>query len=380
MHRSWNRLHPADAGRLPSWSRPAALIVAACALLAVVNLVLGIAGGLARFGAPGPRGPALALHGLLLVSGFFGTLVALERFIAVGRTAWLLAPVASAVGGLMAWSGAPVQAALIAWLVAGFALMSGCVFEAARGSMRLPLLLRILGAACWSVGNLLWLQGALAHLALPGWLAFLVLTIVSEREDVLSSLRTRPLAAVAFGAAIVLLPLSMLVAGLEATLGLPIPAPSEVPALIQWTGCLLLALVLLSGKTPQPRDGGWAGWESRATRAADAWLLVASLLGLSRHWLPFAAGGPAWHALLLGFAFSTLFAHVPRLLMSMSKEPLRYTAWFAFPLVLLSASLALRVTAAGFQHPLALLTAGVGHAIAIAAYALLITRAVVGRG
>jgi hypothetical protein len=349
--------------------------------MAAINLVLGVAGGLARMGAPGPRGPALALHGLLLVSGFFGTLISLERFIALRRPAWLLAPAASAAGGVVAWSGGPVEGALLCWLVAGLALLAGCVLEAGRSLMRLPLLLRILGAACWSAGTLLWLQGALAYQALPGWLAFLVLTIASERDDVAGTLRTRPLAAVAFGAGVVLLPLSMLVAGLEATLRLQIPASAQAPGpgLIQWTGCLLLALVLLTSDVSQGQGEGWGRWEWRATRVADVWLLVASLLGLSQHWLPFAGAGPAWHALLLGFAFSTLFAQMPRLLMSVSGARLRYTSWFVLPLVLLSASLVLRVVAAGFQHPFALLTAGVGHTVAIATYALLLAWAAIGR-
>ena len=74
---------PGPPGRRSLWWPPA---VALCALLAALNLLAGASGGLARLGLPVP-GPALVLHGAVMACGFFGTLIALERAVALRRLA-----------------------------------------------------------------------------------------------------------------------------------------------------------------------------------------------------------------------------------------------------------------------------------------------------
>ena len=54
--------------------------------LAAISLLSGIAAGLARMGVviAEPAAAAAPLHGVLMVSGFFGTLIGLERAVAHG--------------------------------------------------------------------------------------------------------------------------------------------------------------------------------------------------------------------------------------------------------------------------------------------------------
>ncbi|HJS36788.1 MAG TPA: hypothetical protein VJ789_01515, partial [Burkholderiales bacterium] len=53
--------------------------------LGFLSLALGVAGGLVRLGAEIPAPPgAIALHGPLMVSGFLGTVIGLERAVALG--------------------------------------------------------------------------------------------------------------------------------------------------------------------------------------------------------------------------------------------------------------------------------------------------------
>ena len=52
------------------------------ALFAASNLLAGVSGGLARLGLPVP-GAALGVHGAVMTCGFFGTLIALERAVAL---------------------------------------------------------------------------------------------------------------------------------------------------------------------------------------------------------------------------------------------------------------------------------------------------------
>ena len=62
--------------RPPGWRQA----VVACALLAVVALLSGLSGGLARLGLPVPVMPA-PVHGALMVCGFFGTLIAFFLYV-----------------------------------------------------------------------------------------------------------------------------------------------------------------------------------------------------------------------------------------------------------------------------------------------------------
>ncbi|MEW6708142.1 MAG: hypothetical protein AB1430_25140, partial [Pseudomonadota bacterium] len=83
----------------------------------------------------------------------------------------------------------------------------------------------------------------------------------------------------------------------------------------------------------------------------------------------------AWHAVLLGFAFSVLFARVPALLPAMVRIEPRYSALLYLPLWGLAAGMALRIGAMGFRHPVLLAASGVLAATAIGLYVLLMARA-----
>src|SRR5581483_6277980 len=79
-----------------AWRRLRLVPLAAGALA----MALGLWSGLARLGVPLPGGlPALAEHhAALMISGFLGTLISLERAVALGRSWAYAAPVLSSVG------------------------------------------------------------------------------------------------------------------------------------------------------------------------------------------------------------------------------------------------------------------------------------------
>src|SRR5262245_65939071 len=82
--------------------------------LGAVALAGALIGGLIRLGwglmAPAPL---VAFHGPLMVAGFLGTLIGLERAIALGRRWAYAAPLASGVGACVV----VVGAACGAWLI-----------------------------------------------------------------------------------------------------------------------------------------------------------------------------------------------------------------------------------------------------------------------
>ena len=80
-----------------------------------VALVVGVAAGLARLGAAVPVFAATSapLHGPLMVCGFFGVVIALERAVALDRLWAYLGPLLAALGVATLLSG---HAATATWL------------------------------------------------------------------------------------------------------------------------------------------------------------------------------------------------------------------------------------------------------------------------
>jgi len=358
------------------------MLIALCAVLVALNLAVGLAGGLARFGLPGPTGAALAFHGVLMVSAFFGSLISLERALLLQRRPALLVPLIAAAGGLLAWAGVPIEWPLGLWLVAALGLLGLQVGVALQRGWSLPRAIEMLGAACWGLGLVLWLQGGVAHEALPAWMGFLLLTILGLRRERMSD---APLSAAArgwFGLGIGMVSAAVVLALVNTAYELPQWAWVDTPMLVFWLGAILLGLWLLAHDT-EPRQWSapaWTGLTAQALTLADAWLLAAGLLGALGRWLFMAAAGPAWHALLLGFSFCMVFGHAPLVVQALTGVQPRYAAWLRWPAWLLSASLLLRIAAAGFQHPVLLAIAGVGHVLAIALFAIgMVRAAAVGR-
>lgn len=74
----------------------------------LVGMALGLYGGLVRLGVPLPAADHLAdIHGPLLICGVFGTLIALERAVAIGTRLAFLAPALLALGGVALVAGVP---------------------------------------------------------------------------------------------------------------------------------------------------------------------------------------------------------------------------------------------------------------------------------
>jgi hypothetical protein len=85
--------------------------------IAMTALLAGLWAGLLRLGWDWPRlRPGLPLaHGPLMVSGFLGTLITLERAVALGRRWTYLAPLLTGAGTLALMAGIGGSGALASW-------------------------------------------------------------------------------------------------------------------------------------------------------------------------------------------------------------------------------------------------------------------------
>ena len=300
-------------------------------------LLAGLNAALLLLGLPAPVTAARLgeVHGVLLVLGFVGTVVALERAVAAGKPLGYLAPAALGLGGVLLTTPVPRTVSNILLLVGTVALI-GVYVRLWRRSADPAVLIQAGGAVLAAGTALLWL----AHLPVPAlipWMAgFLILTIAGERLE---------LARVAF-----------LDTRAEATLaGLAVGYVLSTLAALIWpaVGYPLLGTVLLALT-------GWLAWHDVARRtvrsdglprymavcllAGYGWLLVPAGAWLLLGPIPDGRGYDAIvHAVMLGFVMSMIMAHAPVILPAVLRRPLPYTPWMYLPVILLHLSLLLRI-------------------------------------
>ncbi len=149
---------------------------------ALVALLAGLWAGLLRLGLDlPPLRPQLAgLHGPLLVLGFLGTQIGLERAVALRRRIpWpYLAPTCAAAGALWLLAGLPISTGQFL-LALGGAVLCAVFLEVHRIDPTSHNTVMGLGAAAWTAGAIVWLVDGEVARAMPFLAAFLVLTIVS---------------------------------------------------------------------------------------------------------------------------------------------------------------------------------------------------------
>lgn len=318
--------------------KPRALL----ALPAGVGLLAGLDAALVQLGgwAPVRSGRLGDLHGVVMVLGFVGTLVALERAVALRHRVGYAAPALLGLGTLAlvggAWAGAdPVAGTGAVLLLAGIVGLVALYVPLWRRQRDDAVLVSALGAVLALGAAALWRGGAGPGVTLPWLLGFLVLTIAGERLEL-------------------------------ARLGMPPAAAGRLVALAGLLSCAVAAA------TMWPRAGG--ALVGVALLGITAWLAaydVARRLvhstGLPRYIAAAMLGGQAWllvagglwllgtpatetgaydalvHAVTLGFVVSMIMAHAPTILPAVSGARLPYRPVLWLPLGLLHAGLVLRV-------------------------------------
>ncbi|MFO1266013.1 MAG: hypothetical protein U1F25_06420 [Rubrivivax sp.] len=334
-----------------------------------VALAVATGAGLARLAWPMPdvMAAAAALHGPLMVCGFFGVVISLERAVAIGKPWAYAAPLATALGSAAALHGAEAAAP---WLyLAGAAMLTLASADVLRRQREGFNVVIALAAACWAVGTAAWAFGVPVLRAIPWWLAFLVLTIAGERLE-LSRFVPRTPRAVRLFAAVV----GLVFVGLVAW---PWPAGPRL------FGAALMALAgwLFANDLARRtvRTAGLTRFIAVCLLAGYGWLLAGGALIAAFGLVPgSAAYDAALHALSLGFVFSMVFGHAPVIFPAVLRVAVPYRRWFYAPLVLLHAAVALRVggAAAGsftLRHGGAL-----ASALALAAFIVAMLTAVLG--
>lgn len=128
--------------------------------VAAVSAAVGLWSGLGRLGIvlPGGMPEVSEFHGALMICGLFGTLISLERAVAIGRGWAYAAPVLAAGGAVLLLAGTVWLAAWV-FVLASLALTGNSLLIVYRQPALFTAVLAI-AAACWGGGTFAWAASA----------------------------------------------------------------------------------------------------------------------------------------------------------------------------------------------------------------------------
>lgn len=304
--------------------------------IGLLSMACGVWLGLVRLGwnLPLPSQDALIVHGPLMVCGFLGTLICLERAVALGTTWGYAAPTLVAAGALAL--DLPIGPVGPLFITAG---SIGLVTIFAVLWHRQPTLFMTtmaFGAVTWTIGNVLWLDGFAIFRVVDWWLAFLVLTIAGERLELNRVLRPTAIVRALFVGAVALIG-----AGIIASMHWP-----DVGVRILGAGLLVLATWLLRYDVVRRtvRQRGVTRYMAITLLAGYGWLAVGAVLALvTGASMPGVVYDATLHAVFLGFVMSMVFAHAPVIFPAILGRPLVYGPRFYVHVSVLHASLIVRI-------------------------------------
>lgn len=294
--------------------------------LSAATALVGVLAGLARIGVTDAAAARAQAHGPLLVLGVFGTVISLERAVALGHPLAYAAPALSAAGAVAMLVG--TTGAAWASLAGALGLLAVNTAIVRRQSAAFTWLM--LGASTVLVaGDAAWAMGRPVASLVPAWIAFFVLTVVAERLE-LSRLTPTPR-----WASRALVAISALFGALAASLAFTPGAPPRALG----AGLVLLGLWQLRFDVARrtARLAGLPRYSAVGVLAAATWLVVAGAAWA--WWGELPPAGPRYdavlHGVFVGYVLAMVFAHAPIILPAVARVDVPFhRALWAGPVVL----------------------------------------------
>ena len=261
---------------------------------ALISLLTGILGGLARAGWNFDFDEVSISHGGIMVGGFLGTVISLERAAVLKKIWYYLVPFSSGIS-LVFFLFGYTQLAFIALIIAslGLIVMYSIMIHRFREKY---LMIMMLGAIAWLTGNIYMAKIPAYPMAVGWWILFILLTILGERLELSKFLPEREFKTktiwvlIASILAISILQLDHLYYGIVIML-------------------IGLWLVRYDVAMKSARKDGINGYVGVLLLTGYGWLVITGLLQI----VP-ARGftyDAVLHSFFIGFAFTMIFAHGP---------------------------------------------------------------------
>jgi hypothetical protein len=199
----------------------------------------------------------------------------------------------------------------------------------------------LLGMLAWFIGNVLRLFGWQIFQVIFSWQAFLILTIAGERLELSRVLRPSSKSQTLFGGIVLIFLAGIIVSIFNLQTGTRLNGAGLL-LLALWSIRNDLAWRNLKHKLPLTRYIAWC------LALGLAWLGVGGGLNLIFGAHAQAAGpryDAALHVVFVGFVISMIFGHAPIIFPAILGAPINFQPSFYIHLILLRASLVLRVIA-----------------------------------
>ena len=308
------------------------IVLLACGFIA---LLIGLWTGMARLGI-GVRGAApqlIEFHGALMICGFFGTLISIERAVALNRPLAYAIPVLAATG-VIALLARSTTLAGAAFLIASLALATATFWNMRRLQSVLLAATPTIAALTWGLGTLTWLADRPLAEAAGWWLAFLVLTVAAERLE-LSRIMAPPARA----------KLILVTAFAVFLIGVARGELARSFSVFMGSGLILCGAWLLVYDLARRtiRLSGQIRFTALCMLLGYCWLIVGGFellarpLSLDVFWYDAVV-----HAVTLGFVLSMVFGHSLIIFPSVVGFTLRYSPGLYAPLLVLQISVVVR--------------------------------------
>lgn len=266
--------------------------------LVLVSLVVGVLSGLFRMGWTIPMGQVAGAHGALMTGSFLGSLICLERIVALKKK-WLYSiPLISALS-IVLFALNHHQAAFVLLTIGSLGLIY--IYTDLIGRFKeYYFYIMMLGAIAWAVGNILMVFRAFYPQAAPWWIAFILLTVYGERLELSKFLpQTRRKKNTMYMAIFVFMS------------GLLLPYHG-VGKIISGIGLLLIAIWLLHYDIARKsvKSHGMHRFTGGLLLAGYFWLIACAYMMLLDTGSIYQYDAML-HTFFLGFTFSMIFAHAP---------------------------------------------------------------------
>ena len=324
----------------------------------ILALLTAMWAGLSRMGWQLSASPKLVMaHGPLMVCGFLGTLIPLERAVAIRKKWMFAAPILTALG----WIALLISSNLIgaSLFTLGSLVTLAILLYLFRREPKIHIGIMLTGSFAWVVGNVLWMTGVPIFKLVFWWMAFLVLTIAGERLELSRILRPAPRRTHFFSFFTVLILLGAGIATINLDLGTRMNRLGLL-ALGFWFIPNDIATHNLRHPTPLTRNIAFCLF------SGFLWLIIGGGLMLV---IGAQYAGPYYDAMLhivfVGFVMSMIFGHAPIIFPAIVQVPIAFSPTFYIHLALIHLSLLVRVAGDLFAWPVVRMWGGMLNAAAI---------------
>lgn len=310
--------------------------------LAFISLLGAIWAGWSRIGWLIPvSSPSLILyHGPLMIMGFLGSLISLERAVALNKKWMFVAPLAFAAAGFMLVIDLWILSAKIL-LISGSLFLFTIQVSIIRTQKAMHTWILLGGSLAGFIGNILWFFNHPTHRVVWWWALFLVFTIAGERLELGRVLRLSRASKILF----LFICLLVVVGLITISFAIPVGYPM-IGAGTFGLGIWLLQFDIARRTVKQPGKviRSVTHYIAYSLLLGFCWLVLSGLLLLLYGF--YSAGliyDAILHTLFIGFVISMIFGHAPIILPSIFGLQFVFKPVLYVPLLLLHLSLALRI-------------------------------------